>query len=107
MKKSEKNRRRDAVRAMIKRCKKGGIFRAYTEKLYRSRKKGSGSYFRWVDVNPIGNAIDIGFYHSPGENKKPPFRGSGSSATYDYKEAKALLRLLQKGIKLMRRGKTA
>lgn len=99
-----KKKKSKGTKTDVSKSKNGYIKRVYLEKNYYSKKQGGGSFFEWIDMYVGNNKIDISRLSSLGEGKdgkQPPVSGSGSGASYEYKEAKVLIRLLQEGIKLI------
>ena len=76
--------------------------RIYLEQKHYTKKEGGGSFYSWIDMEVNGNAIDISRLHTITKGKELPTDGSGSGESYSKKEAAVLIRLLNKGIKLMR-----
>jgi len=106
--KTSKKKKGIAFNRPVSRSKNGGVksTRIYLEKKYFTKKEGGGSFFTWIDMEVSENKIEISRLHSMGEGKSKkelPTDGSGSGESYGWKEAKVLIRLLQKGIKLMKR----
>jgi hypothetical protein len=82
--------------------------RIYLEIKYYTPEQGGGAYFKWIEMNVNEEKIEIRHLHNIGEGvskKEIPKIGSGSTNSYTYKEAEAVIQLLKKGIKKLKKSK--
>lgn len=77
--------------------------RIYIEKKHYTKKQGGGSFYEWYDLMVGGSGIEVSHLHGIGTKKTPPRHGSGSGQILSYKEAKVLIKVLQKAIAIHER----